>query len=360
MLQPTLTRRIENALGALKQANVLTQVLDSLEQMHISIDQSLLSIAKGGGIHAFGQDAQAIHNLIGSLPKTTRNLNARTLFQEIDILKSRFSVALIQGVDKSECVSKFITQLEEFAETYNAYIGHQAGENGLPLLLVSRRFRQSIIDLQDMLEYLAANSSGSIGGRADEAEISLVLLTVSELGDFSARLAALDKLYRELCYVLGVSVASHPLRIGKIESGSLWTRLFGDTKVIGLMVSFIEESVRFLHRNYTTEGKLEAIPKKLESLNVILNFSNRLKDSGVDVVALQDSLAKSAVSIANNLNTLVSGQSAVEVNGQLLSVGAEVDRALLEHVGIPKLGFESTVALSQSLSPPTDGGSGVV
>lgn len=358
MLQPTLTRRIEDALGALKQADGLTQILDSFEDLHINIDKYLLGIAEGGG-NKILENANAVHSHIASIPGMTRDLSARKLFREIEILEVRLSAALTEGLEERQYITKFLKQLDEFAEAYNVYVAHQAGTNGFPLLLVARRLRQSLLGLRGILEYIAANSSGSVGGHADEAELSLVLLNVSGLVDFAEKLAALDALYSEICYVLGVSVASQPLRIGKIESGSLWTRLFGDTRAIGLMISLIEGSVRFLHRNYTTEGQFAAIPKKLESLNSILDFSNRLKESGVDVSTLQDSLAKNAVTITNSLNTLVSGQSAIEVNGQVLSVGAEINRTLLEQASIPKLGFEAAIDSTPRLRPASDGGSAV-
>jgi hypothetical protein len=61
------------------------------------------------------------------------------------------------------------------------------------------------------------------------------------------------------------------------------------------MVSLIEGSARFMHRNYTNEGKIASIPKTIESLDRILDLSNRLKENGVDVSSLQESLAKNAV-----------------------------------------------------------------
>jgi hypothetical protein len=358
MLQPTLTRRVEDALQALKLADALTKVLDSLESLHITIDKYLLGVAEGGG-NKIIENANAIHSHIASLPSITRHLSARKLFREVEILEAQLSVALTKGVKERQYIVKFLEQLDEFAEAYNAYVADQAGTNGYPLLLVARRLRHSLSDLRGILEYLRANSSGIISGHADEAELSLVVQNVSGLIDFASKITALDALYSELCYVLGVSVASHPLRIGKIESGSLWTRLFGDTRTIGLMISLIEGSVRFLHRNYTTEGRFAAIPKKLESLNAILDFSNRLKESGVDVGTLEASLAKNAVSITNSLNTLVSGQSVVELNGQVFSVGTEVNRALLEQTGTPKLTFEPPMDSTPRPNPPTDGGSEV-
>lgn len=264
------------------------------------------------------------------------------LFREIESLEKHLSSALVEGLDEPKHILESIGTLDEFAEAYNNYVVNQTGVNALPLLMVARRLKQTLSNLRGLLEHINVNSSGPMDMREDEAEFSMVLTNVSDLQDFARKLAALSALYAEICYVLEVSVASHPLRVGKIESGSLWTRLFGDARAIGLMLNLIESSVRYFHRNYTTEGKIATIPKKIESLDAILQFSNRLKESGVDVTALNDSLAKNAVSIADSLNELVSNQPVVELSGQVFSVSSELEKRLLLQGNTPKLSYGAT------------------
>lgn len=351
MLQPTLTRRVEDALKALHGASSLFALLDSFDAVYTQVDKHLLAIAEGGG-NTIPENASAAHSQMASLPRITKEINARKLFREIESLELRLSSALAEGLDEPKHIIEPISTLDEFADAYNNYVVHQTGINALPLLLVARRLRQTLYNLRSFLEHLEANSSGLLIPRDDEAEFSMVLLNVSDLQDFARKLAALSELYAEICYVLGVSVASHPLRIGKIESGSLWTRLFGDTRAIGLMLSLIESSVKYFHRNYTTEGKIAAIPKKIESLDAILQFSNRLKESGVDVTSLNESLAKNAASITDSLNELVSNQPVVELNGQVLSINSEIERQLLQQVSTPKLSYDAAEP-SKKLNPPS-------
>jgi hypothetical protein len=251
-------------------------------------------------------------------------------------------------------VIKLLDELDAFAEAYNVYVTNQIGTNAFSLLLVSRRLRQSLADLRGFLEYITKNYSNALTPAENEAELSLFLLHISDLPHFAEKLTALQALYAELCYLLDISVASCPLRIGKIESGSLWTKLFGDGKVINLMISLVEGSAKFMHRNYTTEGKIAAIPKKIESLNSILDFSNRLKANGVDVDSLEDNLAKSAVSITNSLNILVSDQPLIEINGQVLSVGSEVQKALIEQASALKLQYKPSQDLPTKVNPSHD------
>lgn len=127
-----------------------------------------------------------------------------------------------------------------------------------------------------------------------------------------------------------VSTESYPLRIYKIESGSFLAKLIGHDKVIDLLARLIDRSVGFLHRNFTTEGKIAAIPTKVDSLNSVLGFSNQLQAHGVDVRNLRDEIAKGAVFVAQDLNKLLKGQPAVRVNAEVHSIAADVRATYLE------------------------------
>jgi hypothetical protein len=351
MLQPTLTRRIENALKALDTASKLCNLLDSFDTFYGQIDKHLLAIAQGGGT-SISENASAAHSRMASLTDITKDVNVRSLFREIENLQTELSSALVEGLDESKYIIEPINMLDEFADAYNNYVVRQAGVNALPLLIVARRLRQTLANLRSFLNHLSSNFSGLLNRQADETEFSMVLSNIADVNDFTRKISALSDLYQEICHVLNISIASHPLRIGKIESGSLWTRLFGDTRAIGLMLDLIESSVRYFHRNYTTEGKIAAIPKKIESLDAILQFSNRLKESGADVTALNESLAKNAASITSSLNELVSNQPVVELNGQVLSVTNEIEKYLLQQVATPKLSYDGAVTQKLNLPAP--------
>lgn len=351
MLQTHLLQRVRTAIDALDLAAPLLATIDQLEQASMNVDERLAEIAQGGGTK-INDNAAALHSQLASLPNLTRSLNSRKLFYEVEVLQRRISLALCEGVQAPGHIVRFLEDLDTFAEAYNKYVTHQSGANALPLLQVSRQVKKTVVDLRGFLEYILANAVDGSARGPDEAEFALVLFNVEDLEAFAEKLAALGALYAELCFVLGVSAASHPFRIAKIESGSLLTMLFGNSRVVGLMVSLVEGSVRYLHRNYTTEGKFSAIPKRIESLDAILDFSNRLKDNGVDVSDLEQSLAKSAVSITNSLNTLVAEQPVVEINGKVMSVAEEVQKALLSQSKAPQLEFGSFGAATPQLPPP--------
>lgn len=352
MFNPTLTQRIENALLSLDSAAYLASVLDSFEELHNVVDEQIRGIAEGNNPNGY---ANSLHAQFASLSSITKQLDTRRLFKDVEIFKVLLSTALSQVVDDPVDFIKLLKELEAFADAYNGYVTDQTGVNAFSLLLVSRRLRLSLRDLRGFLEYITTKSSKVLIPTENEAEISLYLLHVTDLPHFAEKLTSLYALYAELCFVFDISVASCPLRICQIESGSLWTKLFGDSRAVNLMVSLIEGSARFIYRNYTTEGKIASVPKTIESLDKILDLSNRLKESGVDVSLLQNSLAKNAVTISNSLNALLSDQPLIEINGQVVSVGSDVQKALAKEASALKLSYKSSQDIVLKVNPLTDG-----
>jgi hypothetical protein len=358
MLQLHLLQRVDSAISAMNNAKSLFEIIEALANANNLIETRLLGIAEGSG-HQISENASSIHSYLAAISNITRGHSARILFREVEVLSNRLSEALVVGVSDAKEIVFILSELDDFAEAYNAYVAEQTGTKALPLLLISRSIKNSLDRLRGFLEYVRNNTIDVQIPSSEESEFSLILYQVVDLNKFTEKLSSLGELYRELCYVMDISEAAHPLRIAKIESGSLLTRLFGDTRVVALMLSMIENSVKYFHRNYTVEGKITAIPKKIESLDAILNFSNRLKESGIDVSEITEKLAKSAVSITNTLNSLVADQAKVEINGQVHSISQEHQAGLLEHLSKPKLEYKPSESPTLSLNPPNDPSSGV-
>lgn len=352
MLTITLGRRATSALKAIEESQDLLDVLAKVNDLNEQVDRTMLGLAEGGG-NKIPESASSIHSQIASLSAITRKLSVRKLFRSVESLESALKESLVDGAGDSGHIVEILSELDEFAEAYNVYVAHQVGANALPLLRVSRRLERSLVHLRGFLKYVGESIGASDHPESSESEFVLVLSRTTGLKDFSERLDCIQVLYEEICFVMDISVASHPLRVAKIESGSLLTRLFGDTRAIGMLVGFVEGAVRYLHRNYTSEGRISSVPRKVEALDELLSLSERLKANGVNVDDLQKSLAKNAVVISNNLNRLLSDQPVVEVNGEVLSVGSEIQKALLEQAGFPEIEYSAMERQAPQLPPPT-------
>jgi hypothetical protein len=67
-----------------------------------------------------------------------------------------------------------------------------------------------------------------------------------------------------------------------MEVGSLWLKIFGESKVIALLTRLIETGAGYLYRRFTTEGKIASIPRQVESVEAILRLTETLQEMGID------------------------------------------------------------------------------
>ena len=129
---------------------------------------------------------------------------------------------------------------------------------------------------------------------------------------------SLENIYLELCMLLKISPNDPPLKISRVEAGSLWIKVFGESKVIVLMTSAIEAAAAYVYRNYTDEGRktvqAAAIPKDVETLRSILNLVPTLKELDVYSPAMKENIEKSSVMISKSLNQLLANEPSISVN----------------------------------------------
>jgi len=164
----------------------------------------------------------------------------------------------------------------------------------------------------------------------NESIVSIFLLSNNELSVFLAKIQSLERIYSELCRLMDISTSEYPLKIIKVEAGSLWVKLFGESKIITLLTDMIKSGVGYLHRNYTREGQLKSIPRQVEQYEAVLNLESKMRELGYDTSNMRESIKKSGVVIAKELSTLLGGESVVIVNEQTFSVGSAVDRLIAE------------------------------
>lgn len=120
--------------------------------------------------------------------------------------------------------------------------------------------------------------------------------------------------------MFNVSSKQTPLGIIKIESGSLWTWLRGEPGVLAAMKNLIEKSAHYFYRNYTDEGKLSTIPKKVETIDSVLQLRDELKKREIPTNELEEHITKASVAIGKNLEKLLGGEQRVEINGVVIAL----------------------------------------
>jgi hypothetical protein len=114
-------------------------------------------------------------------------------------------------------------------------------------------------------------------------------------------------------------------------------KVLGATPVIGAVAWLLNQGVLYLHRTYTVEGKIGAIPKQIESLESILQMRERLDRQGIDIGQVDETLRRNLAAIAGNLNRLLVHEPEVTIGLEKFSVGDALAAKMLEQPRPPLL-----------------------
>ncbi len=146
--------------------------------------------------------------------------------------------------------------IKDFSKRYDLYL-QRYKESELEYLLKLAHTLSVMITLSISWAYtIKGNLLMSSHLQKGERQLQLIFFSVRDLKDISLKISILSEFYADLCRDLGISEDDYPLKIVKLESGSLLSILIGNTEVLNRMAKWIEEVFSFVYRNCTKEGIL--------------------------------------------------------------------------------------------------------
>lgn len=270
--------------------------------------------------------------LYGSSP--SKVIKAADAFKKA--IENEFSHTLFEHPWTTSIISK----IDSFTHLYDKFLSHQSSENGARLIIESTNLNNLLKDFFSSLSFYNYATELTHPSKIESKTLSFFADSGTNLSEFIQRLSALQELYSELCMIASISETDHPLQVIKIESGSLWVKVFGEPRLINAMIHLLSSTIGYLHRNYTNEGKIASVPKKLESLDSVINLSEELRSIGVDTTEMDEHLRKSGVVIAKNLAILLEGQSSVRINGLNHSVQSNAESLHITRTTVRRLAHD--------------------
>jgi len=220
-------------------------------------------------------------------------------------------------------------ELEAFRDAYEKFIlAQQLGETA-QLLSVAQRVDVAINSSIMFASVVLKNLCSEANAERTEDQLEIYLSSETDFLLFLEKINALEQIYEEFCHLFNVSAKQEPLKIVKIESGTAWAWLKGNIAVVTAMRSVIEKAAQYFYRNYTDEGKLSTIPKKVETIESVLHLSDELKKRNISTEQLDEHLKKASVTIGNQLEKLLSGEEQIELNGEVIPLTPNSQQKLI-------------------------------
>ncbi|MDM8545363.1 hypothetical protein QUF61_02610 [Candidatus Venteria ishoeyi] len=328
MLSFQLRDEAKKLLEAFEEAAQFFSMLNAINSSFPGIDNYLVQIGQGG--EKTNAAANQLRNHLAQLKNIVENINIREFYSSLEGFQKSLKNTQNYELDDLSMIDAISKNIDLFANKYEIFISSYSPQNAAPVITEARKLSSILNGFKTALLFFESNLEEQHYELEDHEALSLLLPSSMSLNKFAVKLNAIDMIYNELCSLLNVSISEHPLIVNKIESGSMWAKVIGDNKIISLMIEFINSSASYIYRNYTKEGKLSGIPRKVDAVNTVLEFTSKLESQGIDINEAKEHISKSAVIIAKELNILLDGQAKITINNTTHSIGEEVQKQLLE------------------------------
>ena len=202
---------------------------------------------------------------------------------------------------------------EEFIQEDSYHVTMKLVNSGTDLL-------HSLENIKDIFGAILISLQNNYDLDEPLGSLSLLLDAGSTYRDFVGKLASIQNLYSKLCSLALIEEEEFPLRVVKIESGSLFVKIFGEPRIIGFMIALIENTVGFVYMNVTKEGKIESVNQKTAALGSLIEMRKSPVAAGISVDELDKELNDASVFIARELTYLFTGESKISINGEVLQI----------------------------------------
>lgn len=305
------------ALGAMDSAGDLLRRLQSVGELLRHGVVNVVEVEDNGSVI---KAAAVLRSEVDKLSASIRQLQAGDVYDDLTDARTRLSRL---PEDFQPLIRPIIDRLGEIRATYNAFLSSHGREPAARLAVVGAELEEEAKRLS-----LAASVLGGADGIVVDPDDAVLDLELAEVDDSPDQLLERLKAVAIIVSTLAGLLPDVPkIRIVRLEVGSLWLRLLGRTRAISFLRELLERALAFMYRNYTVEGQLEQLPRKVKIAEEILGLEEQLRAQGRDTQAMQRDLEEAAGIITLSFTNLLARTR-----------GARLDNRAFGEMATPTLG----------------------
>lgn len=154
--------------------------------------------------------------------------------------------------------------------------------------------------------------------------------TQIELGEMANYMIIINSIYERVCAIFNVSASEYKLMPIKIESGSWYEKIFGNSKVMAFIEDWLNRAVGFIYRNYTNEGKLKGQSNKINALKENLKLTELCEKHGINTEEAKKVLKQNLDALCLDTYKLTTRNNKISIGENVYDLGKEISQAVLE------------------------------
>lgn len=315
-----LRERARDLLHALTGQNFLLERITApggVLEMYEQVQETLAEVVETEVSATTTNLLISARQLTGEAAAQMRSWPSRRVYRDIEEMEAALHMPTSKRTTAeplgTEMVARLRQALGEVSERYERFLQLSSRKHTLNLLQALSRFTHILDAVVEVLREIERTISGP---EVPEGYESLTLIFDADftIEEITIVAQATQRIYSELAGLLGVSESEHPLRLHRAEVGSTIIEEIGIGVVIDLMSTFFTAAGSFLLRRVRAKDQLLSIPAKLDEMDRLLHFTERMEEAGMDASIPRSELEKAAVLIAKNLTASIAEHSLVQVN----------------------------------------------
>lgn len=249
-----------------------------------------------------------------------------------------------------------LTLIKETDELFAAYQLFQQDDTEQEKFI---KFANKLISYKDLYnnskimyaDYMGLESDIKSFDKDKKKSVKIQLLDVEySLKEFSDNLQYIDEAYNEignLVYADTCSVSYEKLRIVKIESGSLFSEVFGDKIIIEIFTKILKKSIQWVYGKNENDAELERHTKLTEALRGDAEVLEILEKNGCNVEDSKQILSKALNVISKDMLNLAKSSYNIKVNDEEFKINNYRYRQNLPNVNKKKLNSKNEIEENQ-------------
>lgn len=223
-----------------------------------------------------------------------------------------------------ESIMDLLLHLEELATLYQNVIRSNDSKESIVVFFdrtqeCTAEYNSIIKSLKCHIETISSNYD--IDKVSSENCMELQLLDVEYgVGEFGALLTNIDKAYNSISSLFGANTSFKSLKIIKIESGSLLSKILGDENILEVMALILRRLSDYLHQTFTKSGKLELNAAIMKQISNDTEIIKKLENSGIKVTKAKENIENALNATTSELYKIVSNAPRIKINDEQINI----------------------------------------
>lgn len=137
-------------------------------------------------------------------------------------------------------------------------------------------------------------------------------------------------IYNKLCELGNINPLEEPLRIVRVESGTLNFKFDGNNPICNVIAKIIEDYHNIFIKKFTKRGKKENLVESLDLVTKELDIISRMQELGMDTSNIESIAQETMGLIVKETNVFLSANPDVKINQKQLNRSEDIKKLLSE------------------------------